>query len=123
MELISELILNFNLVSLISFVLGPDFINLIEVSVYDMLMEFFVGLSKIAVFASQKMGCTEEPEETYANQLDQLLLEMFLNKWQYTACIFTQIKLQFGLGLCQAVIIAFFLFLQVFMPTHRLPLL
>lgn len=38
---LSELILNFSLVCLISFVLGPiysDFINLIEASVYDMLM-------------------------------------------------------------------------------------
>lgn len=43
-----------------------------------------------------------------ANQLDQLLLEMlFLNKWSYTASIFMQIQLQFGLGLCQALIIAF----------------
>lgn len=54
------------------------------------------------------MGYSKEPEETYANLLDQLLLEMFLNKWQYTSFIFMQIKLQFGLGLCQAVIIAFF---------------
>lgn len=67
-------------------------------------------LSKTALFASQKMGYTKEPEETYANLLDQLLLEMFLNKWRYTAFIFMQIKLQFGLGLCQAVIIAFFVF-------------
>lgn len=55
------------------------------------------------------MVCSEEAEETYSNQLDQLLLELlFLNKWHYTACIFMQIQLQFGLGLCQALIIAFF---------------
>lgn len=64
------------------------------------------------------MVCSEEAEETYANQLDQLLLELlFLNKWHYTVCILMQIQLQFGLGLCQALIIACGFF---FMPTHDL---
>lgn len=51
-----------------------------EVSVYDVLMCFFVQLSRIALFSSWRMRCSEEPEEeTYAIQMNQLMLEIFLN--------------------------------------------
>lgn len=64
-----------------------------EVSVYDVLMWFFVQLSRIALFASWRMRCSEEPEEeTYAIQMNQLMLEIFLTNWLYAACIFMQFK-------------------------------
>lgn len=64
-----------------------------EVSVYDVLICCFVQLSRIALFTSWRMRCSEKPEvETYAIQMNQLMLEIFLNKWLYTACIFMQIK-------------------------------